>query len=78
MPVQEVNRLLNQFEQMQKMMKMMQKGGIAKMMRAMKGVFPGARLGTPRRVAQKAFANHEPNSRRIAPFSGSRTPIPWL
>ena len=42
-PVQEVNRLLNQFGEMQKMMKTMQKGGLAKMMRAMKGVFPGAR-----------------------------------
>jgi len=42
-PVQEVNRLLNQFEGMQKMMKQMQKGGLAKMMRAMKGAFPGVR-----------------------------------
>ena len=42
-PVQEVNRLLNQFEQMQKMMKQMQKGGMAKMMRAMKGMMPGMR-----------------------------------
>jgi signal recognition particle subunit SRP54 len=41
--VQEVNRLLNQFEQTQKMMKMMAKGGLAKMMRNMKGVFPGMR-----------------------------------
>ena len=39
--VQEVNRLLTQFEQMQKMMKSMQKGGMAKMMRGMKGRFPG-------------------------------------
>jgi signal recognition particle subunit SRP54 len=38
--VQEVNRLLNQFEQMQKMMKQMQKGGMAKMMRSMKGMMP--------------------------------------
>jgi len=38
--VQEVNRLLNQFEQMQKMMKQMQKGGLAKMMRSMKGMMP--------------------------------------
>ena len=37
-PVQEVNRLLNQFEQMQGMMKMMKKGGMAKMMRAMGGL----------------------------------------
>jgi signal recognition particle subunit SRP54 len=42
-PVQDVNRLLNQFDGMQKMMKQMQKGGLAKMMRAMKGVFPGVR-----------------------------------
>jgi signal recognition particle subunit SRP54 len=41
--VQEVNRLLNQFEQTQKMMKMMSKGGMAKMMRSMKGMFPGMR-----------------------------------
>ena len=42
-PVQEVNRLLNQFEQMQEMMKRMQKGGLAKMMRGMKGFMPGMR-----------------------------------
>ena len=41
--VQEVNRLLAQFEQMQKMMKQMQKGGLQKMMRAMKGIMPGVR-----------------------------------
>jgi len=40
-PVQEVNRLLNQFDQMQDMMKRMQKGGLAKMMRGMKGFMPG-------------------------------------
>ena len=39
--VQEVNRLLNQFEQAQKMMKMVSKGGMATMMRSMKGMFPG-------------------------------------
>jgi signal recognition particle subunit SRP54 len=42
-PVQEVNRLLNQFEQMQKMMKMMSKGGIQKMVRSMRGMLPGMR-----------------------------------
>jgi len=42
-PVQEVNRLLKQFDEMQKMMKQMQKGGLARMMRAMKGVVPGPR-----------------------------------
>ncbi|MBA2689930.1 MAG: signal recognition particle protein [Burkholderiales bacterium] len=39
--VQEVNRLLNQFGEMQKMMKQMSKGGLGKMMRGMKGRFPG-------------------------------------
>ena len=41
--VQEVNRLLAQFEQTQKMMKMMAKGGIGKLMRGMKGMMPGMR-----------------------------------
>ena len=41
--VQEVNRLLNQFEQMQKMMKQFSKGGMAKLMRGMKGMLPGMR-----------------------------------
>jgi len=41
--VQEVNRLLNQFEQTQKMMKMMAKGGLTKMMRSMRSMFPGMR-----------------------------------
>ena len=40
-PVQDVNRLLNQFSQMQAMMKKMQKGGLAKMMRSMKGMMGG-------------------------------------
>lgn len=39
--VQEINRLLNQFEQMQKVMKSFAKGGMAKMMRSMKGMLPG-------------------------------------
>lgn len=37
-PVQEVNRLLSQFDQMQGMMKQMKKGGMAKMMKAMGGL----------------------------------------
>ena len=41
--VQEVNRLLNQFEQTQKVMKQFSKGGMGKMMRAMKGMMPGMR-----------------------------------
>jgi len=40
MQVQDVNRLMKQFTQMQKMMKRMSKGGMAKMMRAMKGRLP--------------------------------------
>ncbi|HUO44721.1 MAG TPA: signal recognition particle protein [Burkholderiales bacterium] len=39
--VQEVNRLLAQFEQARKMMKMISKGGMARMVRSMKGIFPG-------------------------------------
>ena len=42
--VQEVNRLLGQFEQTQKMMKQFSKGGMQKMMRAMKGLMPGGGL----------------------------------
>jgi signal recognition particle subunit SRP54 len=38
--VQEVNRLLKQYGQMQKMMKKFSKGGMTKMMRAMKGRLP--------------------------------------
>ena len=41
--VQEVNRLLNQFEQTQKMMKQFSKGGLQKMMKGMKGMLPGVR-----------------------------------
>ena len=45
MQVQDVNRLLKQFDDMQRMMKKMKKGGMAKMMRSMKGMmlpgFPG-------------------------------------
>lgn len=39
--VQEVNRLLNQFEETQKMMKMFSKGGMAKLMRGMGGMMGG-------------------------------------
>ncbi|PLX77792.1 MAG: signal recognition particle protein [Azoarcus sp.] len=45
--VQEVNRLLNQFEQTQKVMKQFSKGGMTKMMRGMKGMLPGM-PGMPR------------------------------
>jgi signal recognition particle subunit SRP54 len=41
--VQEVNQMLKQFEQTQKMMKMVSKGGMQKMMRGMKGMLPGMR-----------------------------------
>ena len=39
--VQEVNRLLNQFDQMQGMMKKMKGGGLMKMMKRMGGAMPG-------------------------------------
>jgi len=41
--VQDVNRLLSQFEQMQAMVRKMQKGGLSKMLRGMKGMMPGMR-----------------------------------
>jgi len=41
--VQEVNQLLNQFEQAQKMMKMAAKGGVQKMLRGMRNILPGLR-----------------------------------
>lgn len=41
--VQEVNRLLSQFEQMQSMMKKMKNGGMMKLMRGLKGMMPGMR-----------------------------------
>jgi signal recognition particle subunit SRP54 len=41
--VQEVNRMLAQFEQMQAMMKKLKGGGMMKMMRGMKGMLPGMR-----------------------------------
>lgn len=40
MQVQDVNRLLKQFDDMQRMMKKMKKGGMSKMMRNMKGMMP--------------------------------------
>ena len=43
-PVQEVNKLLNQFEQMQKMMKMMKGGNLQKMMRGLRGGLSGGRF----------------------------------
>ncbi|TRZ63915.1 MAG: signal recognition particle protein [Rhodocyclaceae bacterium] len=41
--VQEVNRLLKQFEQTQKMMKQFSKGGMHKLMRGMQNMLPGMR-----------------------------------
>ncbi|MCK4950692.1 MAG: signal recognition particle protein, partial [Gammaproteobacteria bacterium] len=38
--VQDVNKLLKQFTQMQKMMKKMSKGGMTKMLRGLKGQMP--------------------------------------
>ena len=42
----EVNRLLKQFLQMQKVMKKMRAGGMARMLRSLSGQFPGG--GGPR------------------------------
>jgi signal recognition particle subunit SRP54 len=46
-PVQEVNRLLKQFMQMERVMKKMKGGGLRKLMRGLSGAFPGG--GGPRR-----------------------------
>lgn len=45
--IQAVNQLLKQFDQMQKMMKKMKGGGMAKMMRGMQGRFPFGGGGMP-------------------------------
>jgi signal recognition particle subunit SRP54 len=42
-PVQEVNRMLNQYDQMRTMMKKLKGGNLQKMMRGMKGMMPGMR-----------------------------------
>ena len=41
--VQDINRLLTQYEQMRKMMKLFSKGGLSKTMRGFAGKFPGMR-----------------------------------
>lgn len=43
--VQDVNKLLKQFDDMQRMMKQMKKGGMAKMLRGMKGMMPPGLFG---------------------------------
>jgi signal recognition particle subunit SRP54 len=40
--VQEVNRLLKQFQQMEKVMKKMRGGGLARLMRGLSGRLPGS------------------------------------
>lgn len=45
--IQEVNRLLKQFEDMQKMMKKMGKGGAGQMMQNMRNMMPGGFKGMP-------------------------------
>ena len=47
--VQEVNRLLAQFDQAQKMMKIVAKGGVQRMLRGFRGGFPRPALNRPRR-----------------------------
>ena len=66
--VQEVNQLLNQFEQAQKMMKMVAKGGMQKMMRGMKGFMPRACAESQR----AAIGAEAVTARRC----GLRTPLP--
>ena len=41
LPVQEVNKLLKQYDQMSEVMKRMRKGGLSKLMRMAGGRFPG-------------------------------------
>ena len=57
--VQEVNRLLNQFEQMRDMMKKMKGGGMMKMMKRMGGMkgLGGHALSAPGRVHRIASAS---------------------
>ena len=52
--VQDVNKLLKQFDEMQRMMKKMRKGGMAKMMRGMQGLMGGGwtRIKWTRRYIQ--------------------------
>ena len=54
--VQEVNQLLNQFGQAQKMMKMVAKGGMQKMLRGMKGFLPRAHSSHPAVRSGRAVA----------------------
>ena len=64
--VQEVNQLLNQFEQTQKMMKMVAKGGMQKMLRGMKGLHAAGAM-TLGRSARRKPAGFIPGARRLAP-----------
>lgn len=45
--IQEVNRLLKQYDEMQRMMKKMGKGGMGKMMNSMRNMMPGGFKGMP-------------------------------
>ena len=69
-PVQEVNRLLNQFEQMQKMMKMMGKGGMQKMMRATCAAC--SRYALIRRTSSERQVSTRFEHPQNAPLSASR------
>ncbi len=85
-PVQEVNRLLAQFEQTQKMMKMMKGGNLARMMRGHEGIHAGHALTPPqtrrrnrRRVRKPAIylfflANQRQNRVESRPFRRSWIP----
>jgi signal recognition particle subunit SRP54 len=81
MQVQDVNRLLKQFDDMQRMMKKMKsKGGMMKMMRGMKGMmppgFPGRSNSSRRCVASFAVRPGCARCRVLyAHPSGPRTPV---
>ena len=47
LPVQEVNKLLKQYDQMTEVMKRMKKGGLSKLLRMAGGRFPGMGGGLP-------------------------------
>jgi signal recognition particle subunit SRP54 len=70
MQVQDVNRLLKQFDDMQRMMKKMKsKGGMMKMMRGMKGMMPPGFPGNTRQI-QWLVCHFSPGcARRVRPYA---------
>ena len=82
-PVQEVNRLLNQFEQMQKMMKMMREGRHREDDAGDEGRCSrrcGSTRLSPRQAGRRtevSLANRSLARVESRPFRASRTSIPW-